>query len=149
MNLTLSFLMSRSTPSIRLTFRVARQNARNRGQLLSPYRFAVLNAVVGNNPRHLATSAEVHKLTRARPFLIRVIQHQAIQTCQDILQIEVQFGIGFQSALKVFSQGGLSTYLSIRDTQKLLGNRRDQFDSFIIVADDRFQIMLPRCNPKS
>src|SRR5262249_15475623 len=66
----------------------------------------------------------------------------------DVLQIEVQFGIGFESALKVFSQGGFTAYLSIRDTQKLLGNRRDQFDSFIIVADDRFQIMsIPSCNP--
>ena len=36
---------------------------------------AALNAVVGNNPCHLATSAQVHKLTRARPLLICVVQH--------------------------------------------------------------------------
>jgi len=53
----------------------------------------------------------------------------------------------FQSALKVFSQRGFTTYLSVRDAQKLLGNRRVQLDSFIIVADDRFQIMsIPGCN---
>ena len=36
---------------------------------------AALNAVVGNNPCYLATSAQVHKLTRARPLLICVVQH--------------------------------------------------------------------------
>src|SRR5215469_1669256 len=36
---------------------------------------AALNAVVGNNPCYLATNTQVHKLTRACPLLIRVIQH--------------------------------------------------------------------------
>src|SRR5215470_19380808 len=109
---------------------------------------AALNAGVSNNPSYLATSAQVHKLTRARPLLIRVIQHQAVQTRQDILQIEVQLRVSFQSTLKVFSEGGFTSHLSVRDAQELLGNWRDQFDSFIIVADDRVQIMsIPSCNP--
>ena len=41
----------------------------------NPDSVAALNAVVGNNPCHLATSAEVHKLTCTGPLLIRVIHH--------------------------------------------------------------------------
>lgn len=49
-------------------------SARNRGQRVATLP-AALNAVVGNNPCYLATSAQVHKFSRARPLLIRVIQH--------------------------------------------------------------------------
>src|SRR5208282_3734290 len=82
-----------------------------------------------------------HELCGARSLLICVVEDHAAYAPEDVLKVEAEFRVGFQTSLKVGSQGYLADYLALRRPQQLGGDGRSQLHGVVIVGQDRIQIV--------